>query len=847
MSVTTRKPRTPSARSKKTKVLPVVVSDGAPAALPAERLYGRCDLKQLEFKTTADLPDLPGILGQGRAIEAAGFGLAIRREGYNLFVMGSAGTGKRSLVTRLLDKAAAEGPVPGDWIYVHNFEQPHKPRAIALPAGRGKDFKADMQRLIEDLLTAIPALFESEEYRSRVDQIDHEFSEREAAALRELGEAAQSQGIALLRTPGGFGLAPEKNGEVLTPDEFEKLSDKEKQRIARVLEDLHERLHKIIRQAPQWLREKKERIRALNREFSMLAVSHQISELQEKYRDLPEICAYLDAVEKDLIDSAEELRKSQEGPIQIMGISLTAQPTFRRYQVNLLIDNSTTKGAPVVWPDHPSYPNLVGRIEHIEHLGALVTDFNLIKPGALLQAGGGYLVLDAHKLLTQPYAYEALKRTLRSRQVRIDSLGQMLGLAHTVSIEPQPIPIDLKVVVLGERMLYYLLYEYDPEFRELFKVVADFDDEMPRSDDTVQHYCRLIATLGRKEDLLPFDRSACARLVEQAAREADDAERLSSNIQGLADLMREADHLARVELHDSVSADMVQTALNARERRNGRIRERLQEHILRETVNVQTSGDCIGQINGLSVIMLGDSRFAHPTRITATVRLGEGEVVDIEREVSLGGSLHSKGVLTLSAFLATRYANTMPLSLAASLVFEQTYGMVEGDSASMAELCALLSAIGDVPIRQSVAMTGSVDQYGHMQAIGGVNEKIEGFFDICQARGLDGSHGVVIPQANVKHLMLRGDVVDACGTGRFHIWPVSNVDEAMELLTGLPAGLPDAEGVVPEGSINYMVAARLIQFSALRQAYAGKATEARRSVSRAKPKKRAVSPAKKRG
>lgn len=844
LSAITRKPR--STRSGKTKVLPVVVSDGVPAALSVERLYGRCDLKQLKFKTTSDLPDLPGILGQERAIEAAGFGLAILREGYNLFVMGPGGTGKRSLVTRLLDKAASERPAPPDWIYVHNFEQPHRPRAISLPTGRGKGFKVDMQHLIEDLLTAIPALFESEEYRSRVDQIENEFSEREAKALRELGSEAERQGIALLRTPSGFGLAPEKNGEVLAPDEFDKLSDKEKQRLARVLEDLHDRLHKIIRQAPQWLREKKERIRALNREFSMLAVAHQISELQEKYRDIEAVCDYLDAVERDLVNSADELRKSQDGSVQMMGITLTSQPSLRRYQVNLLVDHGATQGAPVSWPDHPSYPNLVGRIEHIEHLGTLVTDFNLIKSGAMLQASGGYLVIDVHKLLAQPYAYEALKRALRSHQVRIDSLGQMLGLAHTVSIEPEPIPIDLKVILLGERTLYYLLYEYDPEFRELFKVVADFDDEMPRDNEAVQHYCRLIATLGRKEKMLPFDRAACARLVEQAAREAEDGERLSTNIQNLVDLMREADHLACADLHDTVSADLVQAAIDGRIRRTGRIRERLQEHILRETVAVQTSGQWVGQINGLSVIQLGDSRFAHPTRITATVRLGEGEVVDISREVNMGGAIHSKGVLTLSAFLATRYANNMPMSLSASLAFEQTYGMVEGDSASMAELCALLSAIGDVPIKQSIAMTGSVDQYGHMQAIGGVNEKIEGFYDICRARGLDGSHGVVIPQANVKHLMLRSDVVDSCSKGLFHVWPAGNVDEAMELLTGLPAGLPDPEGVVPEGSVNYLVAVRLLQFSSLRQVYSGKAGQSRVAGARSAATKRRSSPAKKR-
>lgn len=830
--------------------MPAVVSNGVPVALPAERLYGRCNLAKLKFKTTADLPDLPGILGQARAIEAADFGLAIRSEGFNLFVMGPAGTGKRTLTTRLLQKVAAEGKVPSDWVYVHNFEQPHKPCALSLPAGRGKELKADMQHLIEYLLTAIPALFEGEEYRSRLDQIENEFTEREAEILRELGAQAERAGIALLRSPSGFGLAPTKNGEVIGPDEFEKLPNRTRQRIARALDEMHERLHKVIRQRPHVLREKNERIRALNREFSMLAVSHQISELQEKYCAAPEVCTYLEAVQMDLVENVDDMRsKAQEGPVQVMGITLTAQPSLRRYQINVMIDNSATQGAPVIWPDHPSYPNLVGRIEHVEHLGALVTDFSLIKPGALHQAAGGYLVLDAHKLLTQPYAYEALKRTLRSHQVRIDSLGQMLGLAHTVSLEPQPIPLDVKVVLLGERLLYYLLYEYDPEFRELFKVAADFEDEMPRDDESVRHYCQLIATLSRRESLLPFERAACARLVEQAAREAEDSERLSTDMQGLCDLMREADHLARRDGRAQVGPAAIQAALDARERRRGRLRSRVHEAILREIIAVETTEPRIGQINGLSVIQLGDTRFAHPTRITATVRLGEGEVVDIEREVNLGGAIHSKGVLTLSAFLATRYANNLPLSLSASLAFEQTYGMVEGDSASMAELCALLSAIAELPIRQSIAVTGSVDQYGNMQAIGAVNEKIEGFFDICRARGLDGSHGVLIPQANVKHLMLHGDVVAACAAGQFHIWPVNDVDEAMSLLTGLPAGLPDAEGVVAEGTVNYRVAARLIQLSSLRQVYAGKMQAARKpraTQAKAKPKKSAPTAGKKR-
>lgn len=802
-----------------------------PAPLSPDQLYTRCDFASAPFATTDELEDLAGMLGQERAAEAVDFGLAIRAEGFNLFVMGPVGTGKRTLVMDMVEKAAAACPVPADWVYVNNFAQPHKPRAISLPTGRGKALKTDMQRLIEDLLAAIPAIFESDEYRNRLEEIEQAFSERESDAFKAFGEEAEREGIALLRTPSGFGLAPERNGEVLGPEEFEKLPEEEKARIRKVIEGLHERLHKLIRQAPQWLREKRDRIRELNREFSRLAVGHQIGELRDKYRDLPEVLEYLQTVEQDLIDTADDFRKPQEGTPQILGLPVSVTPSFRRYQVNLLVDHSASKGAPVVAPDHPSHATLVGRVEHMEHLGALVTDFTLIKPGALHQATGGYLVLDAHRLLLQPYAWEGLKRALRSRRIRTDSLAQMLSLTSTISLEPEPIPLDVKVVLVGERLLYYLLCEYDPDFRELFKVVADFEDDLPRSGDTPLLYARLIATLARKERLLPFDRSACARLVEQAAREAGDAERLSTHMQGLLDLMREADFLTRQAGEGAVTHAQVQAVIDARDRRTGRLRTRFQDAILRGTVHIETSGMMTGQVNGLSVIDLGDSRFAHPTRITANVRLGEGEVIDIQREVDLGGAIHSKGVLILSSFLATRYASNLPLSLGATLTFEQTYGEVEGDSASMAELCALLSALAGLPIRQSLAVTGSVDQHGRMQAIGGVNEKIEGFFDICHARGLTGEQGVLIPQSNVKHLMLRRDVVEACATGRFHVWPVGGVDEAIELLTGTPAGTPDEQGGVPEGSVNYRVAARLIEFSSLRQAFAGRSEE--------KPRRRA--------
>lgn len=792
----------------------------APAPLGPARLYRACDPAELDFTDTGELPDIEGILGQERAARALDFGLAIRDDGFNLFVMGPPGVGKHSLVERLLTEAAGQGQVPADWAYVHNFDQPHKPRALTLPAGRVAQLKADMGHLVDDLLVAIPAIFESDEYRRQLEEIDNEFTSREAAAFAELVEEGQAQGVAVLRTPTGFGLAPMHAGEVISPEEYEKLPEREKTRISLGMDTLRDKLRKLVRKTPQWQREKRARVKTLNGEFAQLAVDHQLGELRDKYAATPAVLDYLAGVERDLIENYDDFLKTKEGVGQLLGLTASPAQAFRRYQINALVEHGRSQGAPVVTPDPPGFPDLVGRIEHMEHLGALVTDFTLIKPGALHLANGGYLVLDARKLLLQPYAWEGLKRALRARRVKVESLGQMLSLVSTVSLEPEPIPLDVKVVLLGERILYYLLHEYDPDFPELFKVVADFEDEFPRDAASQHLYARLVAMLARKAELPVFERAACARLIEQAARAAEDAERLSSDMQSLVSLMREAAFLARRADQAKVGVEQVNAAIAAREARSGRLRDRVQEAILRGTLRIDTAGERVGQINGLAVIDLGDSRFAHPTRITATVRLGEGEVLDIQREVDLAGAIHSKGVLTLVSFLTTRFANAQPLSMAASLAFEQTYGEVEGDSASMAELCVLLSAIGDIPIRQSLAITGSVDQYGRMQAIGGVNEKIEGFFDLCQARGLSGEQGVLIPAANVPHLMLKAEVVAACAEGRFRVWPVEDVDQAMELLTGLPAGLPDAQGVVPPGSVNHTVASKLLQFSALRQAYA---------------------------
>jgi lon-related putative ATP-dependent protease len=786
--------------------------------LSAGQLRQTCDPSQFDFETTDELADLNEIVGQERAVDAILFGIRIRREGYNLFALGPSGTGKRTTITQFLDKQAADEPIPSDWCYVNNFEQPHKPRALRLPPGRGSVLRQDMEQLIEELRAAIPAAFESEDYRTRRQKTEDEFKELQGKAFNEIQQHAQEQSIALIRTQTGLALAPMQEGEVISPDDFQELPEKTRKQFEGNISKLQDQLQETLHQARRWERKALEKIKELDRQIAMFATEHRIDELREKYTELPNVASYLDAVQQDIVKNVDEFRElHKEEPPKGMSIPLprvmAGPPLFRRYQVNVLVDHSKSEGAPVIFEEYPTYNNIVGRIEHIAQMGALVTDFNMIKPGALHRTNGGYLILDAQQILMQPHAWAGLKRALRAREVRIEPLGQALSLVSTVSLEPEPIPLDVKVILVGERPLYYLLYQHDPDFSELFKVEIDFNARMARTPENNHLYARLIATKARLEELRPFDRKAITRIIEYSARTAGDAEKLSAHMLSIADLLREADYWADQAGNGVVTAADVQRAIDAQIRRADRVRERVQEQIERGTIMIDTDGQRVGQINGLSVIGLGNFAFGQPNRITARFRLGKGEVVDIEREVELGGPIHSKGVLILSSFLGARYAAEHPLSLSASLVFEQSYGGVEGDSASMAELCALLSALAGTPLKQSLAMTGSVNQHGEAQPIGGVNEKIEGFFDVCQARGLTGEQGVIIPASNVRHLMLRQDVVEAAEAGKFHVYPVQTVDQALELLTGIPAGERDAEGNFADGSINQRVEARLIELA----------------------------------
>ncbi len=790
-------------------------------SLPVEKLYQYCDLTTFRFESTAELAPLEEFFGQDRALEALNFGVGIKQKGFNLFVLGPTGVGKHTLVKKFLKQEASKQATPSDWCYVNNFAKAHKPQVLKLTAGKGRELRQDMRQLIEDLRTGISVAFEAKAYHEHVLEIEDHLKNQVEEAFTRLAEEATTQEIQLARTASGFIFSPTKNDKVIQDKEFNKLSDEEQKAIQDKIDALQQKLSTLIRQQPTWQREARKKVKKLNAEVALLASGGLIDDLKKKYADFPEAITYFEAVQQDVLDHIKEFRgqEQEEAVPPPLPSMMDTGSFFRRYDVNIFVDHSDTTGAPVVYEDSPQYQNLVGRIEYFSQMGTLQTDFALIKPGALHTANGGYLILDAAKILNEPYAWEGLKRALYAQEVRIQSLGQIYSMVNTVSLEPEATPLNLKVVLVGERMLYYLLQDYDPEFAELFKVAADFESEIDRTDENNQLYAQLIGTIAQKEDLLPFDRSGVARIIEHSSRLVEDTAKLSTHILTMADLIRESDYWAKQAGRTIVASDDVQSAIDKQIHRVSRLRDQIHEQIERGSILIDTAGSTVGQINALSVIDLGNFAFAQPSRVTANVSLGEGDIVNIEREVELSGAIHSKGVMILASYLGTRYSKNQPLSLSASLAFEQSYGEIDGDSATITELCALLSAIANVPLRQDLAITGSVDQHGQIQPIGGVNEKIEGFFDICQTRGLSGTQGVIIPEKNVNDLMLKQAVRDAAAEGKFHIYAVTTVDDVTALLTGMPAGEADAQGKFPEESFNHNVAARLAELAELRHEF----------------------------
>jgi lon-related putative ATP-dependent protease len=790
------------------------------SSLSPTQLYRATDPTLFSFETTADLPPLEQIIGQDRAVESVEFGIGIRRPGFNIFALGSIGTGRHELIEDFLIQQAADDAIPSDWCYVYNFEDSYRPLALELLPGQGIIFSQDVKEMLNELRTILPATFETEEYRIRRQSVEASLREHQEAAYGALQEEAKSKRLELLRTPSGLVFAPvDENSEVIEPETFQKLTEEEKERIRIDIAEMQTKLQAVLQQVPDWEREVRKNLSALQEEVAHFTVDPIFGRLLEKYAEMEDVKRYLTAVEADMLKNLDRFIQPEGGEVASEAAEMGSPHRgedplrFTRYQVNLLVDRSHLTGAPVVYEDNPAYGNLVGRVEYMTRMGGMDTDFTLIRAGALHRANGGYLMIDARRLLLEPYAWEGLKRALRSGQIRIETPGQMLSQVNVITLEPQPIPLDVKIALVGDRSLYYLLSQSDPDFEDLFKVAADFEDQIERTAESEQLYAHLIASMAQERDLRPLDRESTARVVEEGARMAADAHKLSMRVTVIADLLEEADYWAARDGADVIRLAHIEHSLAAQEYRSGRIPERSREAILHGTIHIATDGAVIGQINGLSVLDLGKIRFGQPSRITARVRMGRGEVVDIEREVALSGQIHSKGVLILSSFLSSHYATDYPLSLHASLVFEQSYGGVDGDSASSTELYALLSALAEAPIRQSLAVTGSIDQFGNVQAIGGVNEKIEGFFAICQERGLTGDQGVLIPQSNVRNLMLRRPVIDAVSAGNFHIYPVSTAAEGIELLTGLPAGQPDESGEYPEGTINRRVQDRLRAFA----------------------------------
>lgn len=747
-----------------------------PESLSLQQVYRACADDAFSFLSTAELEPLDLLSGQDRARDALDFGAAIRSDGFNVYLLGDPGHGHHELVSQFLGERAERERAPGDWCYRYNFDDPAQPLYLALPAGLGRQLRADLEQLVQELKVAIPGLFESEEYQNRLHEMNQAANERQRDAIEAVRREAREQDVLLVPTPNGFTFAPADGDGMMSPEDFQKLPQADRERIEGTVEILQRKLTQAIRQMPTLARELRKQVDTLNAEMLETATGAPFAELEERYAGHQGVLVHLQACRGAILQHVGSFTDERA--------ELPAEALFSRFQINLLVDNADNQGAPVVYQDLPGHQHLVGRIEHHVHNGTLMTDFSLIRAGALHRANGGYLVLDVRALLMQPGAWETLKRVLRAREIRTESLEQAYGLISTVTLEPQPIPLDVKVVLIGERLLYYLLCEHDPEFLELFKVQADLDDSLERNPEQHQLYARLVGTLASQAGLLALEPGAVAATIEHASRLADDQRRLTGRHRELRDLLREADHWARQAGAELIAREHVEKTVEQQAWRSSRLRERSHEMIERGVVMIATDGSEIGQVNGLSVLSLGDFAFGQPTRISATARPGPGQVVDIEREARLGGRIHTKAVMILSRYLAARYAPDSMLSLSASLAFEQSYGGVEGDSASVAEVCALVSAIAGLPLSQRFAVTGSINQRGEVQAVGGVNEKIEGFFDICAARDEVEGRAVLLPASNVENLMLKPAVREAVAAGHFRIYPLHHVDEALELLAG---------------------------------------------------------------
>ncbi len=792
--------------------------------LSSGNLIRRCDPASLAFTSTDELPDLENVIGQPRAIRALELGSGVSGPGFNTFVLGLPGSGRTTLSREYLERKASVEPIPDDWCYVNNFENPRYPKALQLPAGKAIELHKDTLELVSRCEVEISRAFESDEYKQERDRLLNGLKRNQEAEFIRLQKYVEKFNFVILRTTFGFVLVPAVNGEPLKPEEIEKLSPDQQEKLKQLQIKLGEEVEKSINHLRELEKQINTQVGELNERTVLFLLEPMMQPLLEKYRTQDRVHAYLKEIQSDIVANADKFRSEETGSSPLPGFLVPRREWTRRYQVNVLVDNSGLEGAPVVVENHPSYGNLLGRIEHEAVMGASRTDFSMIHPGALHRANGGYLVIPARDLLINPYAWEGIKRVLRDGEIRIIELANQLGLVSTITLEPEPIPLQIKVVLVGTPLLYYMLQSLDEDFAKLFKVRAEFTTQMERAPETELEYGLFVKSVVEDNQLPPFDSSAVARIIEFSSRMAEDQDKLTTRFGKIADLVREAAFWAEREAGNEqrhakksqakvVTAKDVQKAIDESIYRSNLIEERIQDMIAKDTVMIDVTGEKIGQINALSVIQLGDYGFGRPSRVTASAYAGSGDVVDIERQANLGGPIHTKSVLILNGLLGQRYGQNRTLSVSANLTFEQTYEGIEGDSASAAEFMALLSAIGNIPLRQDRAITGSINQHGQAQAIGSVNEKIEGFYLTCKEKGLTGEQGVVIPSSNTNHLMLKEDVVSAVKQGMFHIWPATTIDDIIPLLTGLEVGELQEDGSYPEGSFNHAVVTQLEEFA----------------------------------
>ncbi len=780
-------------------------------SLKPEELYKRCDPDIFTFNTTEDIGKFDETIGQQRALKAIDFGLNLDNKGFNIFVLGENGTGRLRTIKALLTEKATKEKVPDDWCYVYNFKNQDAPIAVSLSPGRGGELKKDMDNLIKTIREEIAKVFESKEYDKQRSKIIEEFQQKQKALFSSLEEDAQSKGFAIRKVPTGLLIVPiKKTGESLTEEEFAAIDEKTRKRIeeiGKLLQDKLDDVGRAIREAEKIL---KEMLSRLEREIALEAIGSLIEDLMKKYDDIKIIQSYLSSVKEDILANLDDFKTQEEQPPPLPFMKMPKpEISFSKYSVNLIVDNRECKGAPVVFESNPTYLNLFGRIEHKVQFGMAVTDFTMIKAGSLHKANGGYIVIQVLDLFKNLFSYDALKRAIKNREIKIEDVWEQYRLLSTVSMKPEDIPLDVKVILVGIPYIYYMLYNLDEEYRELFKVKADFESRMERTPDNMDKYAAFIASCLREEGLKPFDKNGVAKVIEYSSRLSGHQDKLSTRFSDIADLLREADYWADKDGTGIVSAKHVLTAIDEKIFRSNRIEERIREAIIEDTLIVNTEGKKVGQVNGLAVLDLGDYSFGKPSRITARTFTGKAGVVNIEREIKMSGRIHAKAVMIISSYLGSKYAIKKPISLSASITFEQLYEMVEGDSATCAELYALLSSISNIPIKQSIAITGSMDQNGDVQPIGGVNEKIEGFYELCKFRGLDGTHGVIIPRRNIKHLMLKQAVIDSVRDGKFSIYPIDRIEEGIEILADMPAGELHEDKTYPENSINYFVMKRL--------------------------------------